>query len=273
MALDDNKVAKLDKEETKSLEATLRDVPEKILERKSVKEARREERNLRDLSERFNEDQESEYSTYEDENNEFYRALKNIEILGQILTNKSGSLNRKRIKEIVCTVNDAGLRLIHSLTSEKNLLEFENFVVKTIKNLNLDRDEKDDQKLDDLRRIFRVVILFAVLVLTRRTAASIGGPKISEVVREVANEQGTTAYKLINLFFEIRSVQLLDQDVVEKIVKFLQVCSRDGNEVVRRIVSLEVQSYCNTHEVDYKLRQRLFSELGLPYRPNRIQRK
>lgn len=273
MALDDNKVAKLDREETKSLEATLRDVPEKILEKKSVKEARKEERNLRDLSEKFSEDQESEYPTYEDENNEFYRALKNIEILGQILTNKSGSLKRKRIKEIVCTVNDAGLRLIHSITSERNLLEFENFVVKTIKDLGLDRDEKDNQKLDNLRRSFRVVILFVVLVLIRKTAASIGGPKISEIVREVANEQGTTAYKLIDLFFEIRSVQILEQNVVEKIVKFLQDCSRDGNEVVRRIVSLEVQYYCNTHEVDFKLRQKLFSELGLQYRANRIQRK
>lgn len=273
MALGDNEVAKLDREETKSLEMTLRDVPEKILEQKSVREARREERDLRDLSEEIREEQESRYSDYEDENDDFYRALKNIEILGQILTNKCGSLPKERIKEIVCTVNDVGLRLVHSFTSEKTLLEFENFVVNTMKDLGFNRDEKDDEKLNNLIMSFRVVVLFVVLVLIRKTAASIGGFRVSEIVREVTDEQGTTGYKLIDLFSAIRSVPVLDQGIVERIVRFLQDCSKDGNEVVRRIVSLEVQSYCNTHEVDYRLRQKLFAELGLRYRPNRSRRK
>ena len=271
-ALDNTDVAKLDRAETRSLEAALREVPERILTERSVKEAREETKNLRD---RFDEydgiEQEDDRSTDEVEINDIYRALKNMEILGQILTNKYGSLPRKRLKEIAITVNDAGLRLVRLITSEESLLEFEDFIVNIMEDIGADRDNIDNRKLEELRRKLRALILFVVYVLVRKTSTSLGGSELSEIVREVTNEQGTTAYKLIDLFFSLNSAQEVGQELAKRIVEFLQDCSKDRNEVVRRIVSLEVQGYCNTHHVDYRIKQRLFGELKLQYRPNVIE--
>ena len=269
-ALDNTGVAKLDRAETRSLEVALREIPERILTEKSVEEAREETRSLRDRVE-----QENERSTNRIEISDIYRALKNMEILGQILTNKYGSLSRKKAKEIITTVNDAGLRLVRSM--EENLLEFEDFLVKKIEDIG--PDKMDYRRMEKLQKALRVLILILVHVLIQKTSASIGGYKLSEVIQEVTDEQGTTAYKLIELFFSLNSAQSpnskheLGQELANRIVEFLRDCSKDRNEVVRRIVSLEVQDYCNTHRVDYKIKQRLFDELKLQYRPNVIEHK
>ena len=142
-----------------------------------------------------------------------------------------------------------------------------------MEDIGADTDNMDNEKLEKLRRALRALILILVYVLIRKTSASIGGAEISEVVQEVANEQGTTAYKLIDLFFSLNSKQEAGQELADRIVEFLRDCSKDRNEVVRRIISLEVQDYCNTHRVDHKIRQRLFGELKLQYRPNVIEHK
>ena len=259
------------------MEAALREVPEKILTERSVKEARKQTRDLRDRFDEHDIEQEDERSTGEVETNDIYRALKNMEILGQILTNKYGSLPKKRIKEIIITVNDAGLRLVRLITSEETLLKFDDFIMKITEDIEADPDNVNYRNMEKLRKAFRALILIFVYVLVRKTSASIGGTELSKVIQEVANERGTTAYKLIELFFSLNSAQSLDseqgvgQELASQIIEFLRNCSRDHNEVVRRIISLEVQNYCNTHRVDYKIRQRLFGELKLPYHPNVIE--
>ena len=267
-ALDNTDVAKLDKEETRSLEVALRKVPEKILTGRSVKEARKETRDLRDRLDGYDIEQKDDRSTDEGEINDIYRALKNMEILGQILTNKYGSLPREKLKEIIITVNDAGLRLVRLIASEESLLEFEDFVVKVMEDIGADPDNMSYEKREKLRKALRALILILVYVLVRKTSASIGGAELSEVIEEVTSEQETTAYKLIGLFFSLNSAQEVEQELVDRVIDFLRGCSKDRNEVVRRIISLEVQNYCNTHNVDFRVRQRLFGELGLPYRPN-----
>ena len=260
--------ANLDRAETKILEAALREIPEKILTEKPVREARRDERDMRDHSDKIDEKHEDRRFAEEGEINEIYRALKNMEILGQILTNKYGSLSKEKIKEIIIAISGAGLRLVRLITSERRLLEFEDFIVRKMEDMGARRDNLDDKKLDALRKALRAMILILVYGLILKTSASLGRSELSEVIRDVAHDQGTTAYKLIDLFFSLNSAPTLDQNLASRIIAFLRDCSRDRNEVVRRIISLEVQRYCNTHSIDYRIRQRLLGELGLPYRPS-----
>ena len=264
-------VAKLDRKETGLLEIALREIPKEILAKESVEEARRKERSHRDHYEEHSGEYEDDHDVDEIAVNDIYRALKNMEVLGQILTNKYGSLSKKRAKEIITTVSDAGLRLVHLIISKDKLLEFEDFIIEKKKGMNGDQDNTDDRKLEALRKALRVLVIIIVYVLIRKTSASLGRSELSEVVREVANEQGTIAYRLIDLFFSINTAQELNQELVNQIADFLRDCDKDRNEVVKRVISLEVQSYCNTHNVHYQIRQRLFGELGLRYRPNIVE--
>ena len=54
--------------------------------------------------------------------NAIYRILKNNKIMGQILRNKYGNLERSKIKETIEVVADGGLRLVnYILESDKEI--------------------------------------------------------------------------------------------------------------------------------------------------------
>ena len=80
-------------------------------------------------------DDESEGEQIHDDNlNDLYKALKNMEILGQILRNKYGSLPREKIEEVIDFVTDVGLRLINELTNQESILSLESYFVEVLKN-------------------------------------------------------------------------------------------------------------------------------------------
>ena len=51
--------------------------------------------------------------------NEIYSVLKNNEIVGQILRNQYGLLERQRVQEIVEIVADSGLRLVNAVLKDE----------------------------------------------------------------------------------------------------------------------------------------------------------
>ena len=55
--------------------------------------------------------------------NEIYRVLKSNQILGQILRNKYGSLERSKIEEVVEVIVDGGLRLVNVVLKDDKEIE------------------------------------------------------------------------------------------------------------------------------------------------------
>ena len=107
--IDGSQPVRLNNDEIRVFEKSLQQLPSDISTEKSVAEVRREERNRRDEFE--DEDSDVLEDSPHDFVNEIYKALKNMEILGQILKNKSRSLERRRVFETIETVTDTALRL------------------------------------------------------------------------------------------------------------------------------------------------------------------
>ena len=105
--------ARLNRDETEGFKEIVDGLPKKILSRNSVEMERKKEREVRHINEDLVETEDSSEEPI-DENpaNDFYRILKNNEIMGQILRNKYGSLERRKIMEVVETIADSGLRLV-----------------------------------------------------------------------------------------------------------------------------------------------------------------
>ena len=92
-SIDEEQPVRLDFEEVKVFQELLRKLPDDIRTNRSVTEERRAERNRLDVLEYEGiEDYEESPNAFL---NDIYRALKNMEILSQILKNKHGSLERK----------------------------------------------------------------------------------------------------------------------------------------------------------------------------------
>lgn len=267
-AFDNRQPAKLDHNETKIFGKLLKDIPQRIISDKSIEEERKTERESRDEHEYDTHDNEEE-SSYETIN-QIYKLLKNMEILGQILKNKHGSLKQDKLTEIIEIISDSGLRLINLiLLDEKEIDEIVQFITKKWKETNETNEDKRTKLLDKWVRIF---IFRGAISTIIKCVNSINKKELGEIVKNISQKKNTPAYDLIYYFysldtadrFEDKHKQLLE-DIISK---------NDANDgVLFRILSISTQQYFNTHEVKESLRQSVFDLLNLQIGKKRYPKK
>ena len=259
------KIASLDNHEVKMLEKALLDIPKDVVSRRSVKEERRIEREGRDEAESIRIKSDMQKDEAINGRNDVLLSLKNMEILGQILRNKYGSLPVDELGEIVSTIADAGLRLVGVLIDRDGIVAFEDFISEMVKEAESDTESA---VLDDIRARFRTFVIFLVHILLKRIADLIGNKELRKVVRNVVRSKETIAYDLIGTFFVLGSADSIDANLVAEVIQSLGRCDRARNKIARRLASLETQRYLNTHWVNPQLRQRLYAALEIKYQPN-----
>ena len=121
--------ATLKPEETKRFGDVIAALPEDILSSESVQEARTKERERKDaIGEQHANIQTDEKQEPEETNgrlielesvNGIYKILKNNKIMGQILRNRHGNLEKRTIEEIIQTIADSGLRLVNLVLADE----------------------------------------------------------------------------------------------------------------------------------------------------------
>ncbi len=274
--LDHVSAATLNTKETKLLETALQELPEKILSERSVDEERKSEREQRDetetdLGELTTDDKSKEDSLSEENLNDMYKALKNMEILGQILRNKYGSLPREKIEEVIDFVTDAGLRLINEVTNHDSILSLEGYFVEVLKNVNI--PENDKQKIEAfLRKQIRTIVFLIIGSLLAKVVVSIRKPELLEIVETIYQRKDTPAYDLLYAFLLLSTSENLSPQSVKKITNTLKKFEKSRNRVAQRLLSLSLQHYANTHHIHHRLREKLFHALRINYRPNPLQK-
>ena len=266
-ALGDREIATLENDEVKMLEVALREIPESVVSGRPVDEERRIERRGRDEAEsrQIERDREQDDNARHGSANDVLLSLKNMDILGQILRNKYGSLPKTKLADIVSTIVDAGLRLIGVLTDRDGIVAFEDYIAEMVE------EAKPGAKsvvLDDTRRRFRAIVLFLVHIMLSRIADSVGKKELRPVIKDTVRRRGTMAYEMIGVFHALGAAEKVSEPIVNDIIRLLRRCDREHNRIAWRLVSLRTQRYLNTHQVEWRLRQRLYAELRLDYRPN-----
>ena len=249
--------------ETKMLEGTVHELREKILSNRSVEKERQLERQRRDKTEEDSEDivvddKSEEDNQFEEDLHNFYRALKNMEILGQILRNKYGSLPRERIEQVIEFVADAGLRLIKVVTNRENIQSLEGYFIEVLKNEDIPEDNKREIE-NFLRKQIRTLVFLIIGSLLKKVVISIRKPELLEVVETMVRRKNTPAYDLLYSFFLLDTSEKLSSQDVKKITDTIRKFEKSQNIVARRLLSFGVQYYANTHEIHYRLREKLFS--------------
>ena len=256
--LDTVRPAVLDKNETKEFGDILAKLPENILSQDSVEEERKKEREFRERSDReIESENNAEETGDEDIVNDCYRILKNNEILGQILRNKCGNLEKSRVKEIVETVADSGLRLINFiLKDQKLIIEYARY---------LQRKHSEDD-LDKIRNYFRFSLFLWTIINVEKIVSAVNYPEIREIVKEVVEQQETPAYSLIGYFSGLDSAVELTKETKRELASLLK---KHDNPFLKRVISLRTQHYINTHRSKAPIEQSICSLLRIEYTPRR----
>ena len=251
--LDHLKSAKLNQEETNAFKGIVEALPEDILSHKSVEEERSRERAIRDTNDNLVEtEDDSEERIDKTPFDEIYQILKNNEIMGQILRNKYGSLERPKIKEAIETIADSGLRLVKLLLDVEVITDTAHYI----------HEKYPDHDLEKIKMFVQYFSFLWTMGNVEKIVNSINVPEIREIVHEVVQEQSSPAYDLIGYFNHLDSVEKLNNGIRQELETLFR---RHNNFFLRRVLSIRTQRYMNTHESPARIAQSVCSLLNIRY--------
>ena len=229
---------KLDIGEVKVFQNLMRQLPDDVSSEKSVSEERRAVRQRRDMLES------GEVEFYEESPQDFindvYRALKNMEILSQILKTKHGSIEKERLSRLIETVIDTALKLARTfLLDEDKIDRFARYVEEKF-------EEKED--LTNLREGVRCLIFVAVIGCIEKAASHISIEELRQIVNDLRKRKQTPAYDLIYFFFSLNVADPFSEFHRKLLDNMLK--RHKENEVLKKVLSWRVQTYFNTHTLE-----------------------
>ena len=254
-ALDHVKPSELHRQEAKIFDEIVAAIPSQVLSGNTVefeREKERDKRDRRELNEQSEIDNEEEKESHHYVN-DTYRIMKNSEILGQILRNKYGSLERKKILEIIETIADGGLRLVHLILGhQQEMNDLAHFI----------HEKNPNDSLDEIKRTLRVFSFLWTMNNVEKIVYSLNKPEIRSLVEEVVTEKNTPAYDLIEYFLRLDTIQEFSANDRKKL---RSLWNKHRYPFFQKVISIRTQWYLNTHQVHAPLEQAVCSLLGIKY--------
>ena len=255
--LDDVAVATLGEDETSRFASIVAALPESVLSDESVEEERAKERRDKEGRDERSGD-ESEDRQGEDAEHiraSMFRVLKNNKILGQVLRNQYGKLEKTRIEEIVETIADSSFRLVNLVLKDED----------EIRRLALHiKARRPDADLAQVQQILRYLSFMWTMINVEQAVEAANVPSIREAVNAVVERNGTPAYDIFGYFTELDAAEQLttvEKDRLEALQK------KHKDEFIKRVLSIRTQSYMNTHRSRARIEQSICSVLGIRYTP------
>jgi hypothetical protein len=181
--------ATLERDETRRFGEVITQLPEDIMSSKGVQQARTEERQRRDVIEeqqaniRDNGDEEpasaDERLIDSESVNWIYKILKNNKIMGQVLRNRHGNLDKSTIEEIIQTIADSGLRLVNSvLANEQDIARLASYI----------SQKHSDWDAEKLKEALRFLSFLWTMVNIEQVVEAFNIPEIREAIDSVVKK-------------------------------------------------------------------------------------
>lgn len=268
-AVENVEPAKLNAEEIKIFDEVLANLPERILSDRNIEEERERERaNIDSVTE----DDQNELDPESDEiNHEMFKLSQNIEILSQILKNKSGLLEKYKISEIIEVICDGGLRLVGCLLfREDEIEELKNYAEKMYDSeIGFDKsNQKDkiqkDKMIRELSKIIRSNIFLWTMGNLEKLVAAISKPELRDLVKEIRKNKNTPAFDVIYYFYLLNVGDSYGEQHKTELAQLIEKYDTNNLKFLQRILSLRTQQYFNTHLVKEPIKQSVRNLLSLP---------
>lgn len=205
---------------------------------------------------------------------ELRRSIRTVEVMGHIIKNHAGSLEKEKLELIFKEAMNVNFRV---LTSFFELIKNEelqqeivyfiqnrlNFIVKNEarkrEEIGKKVKELSNEELEKIsKKIFWNMNFFVVYGLIDKTINSLGSNKLSQIVELVCDEINSPASQLVKHGIFMWCNKNLQVDNIEKIVN-----KKDFSNIAKKIMNFIIVNHCSIHTVDYKDKQRLELKLGI----------
>ena len=243
----------------------------------SPEHERKEVLRKQDQLERANENEEMEEEDSE-LLKELRRSVKTVEVMGMIIKNRAGSLEKDKLESVFKEGMKVHMRylqlFIEIIKNKENQQSLTDFISSKLDLIIQNQPAKLNQS--DLKRISKIIFwnlnLFVVYVMINKIVHSLGSDKLIEIANSVCNQENTPAAFLVKhgiLMWYGKNLQ------IDNIAK--KIGSGDFSLIAQNIIEHEIVNHCRVHSITFRERQKIQSKLNIPRRrllinrPNRDQ--
>jgi hypothetical protein len=198
---------------------------------------------------------------------EIRKSAKSMEIIGQILKNQYGSLEKDKLKEMFEEGQNVGLRLLKSFMEQMKQDEFEiDIIIQSQleaiakhKGKELSNEEKSKISKKIISQ-FSYAVIFGWL---HKIVDSLGYDKLVEITDDVNGETASVASKLINLYIHTWHAKKLN---IDKIKALYDEFEGENNYQAIYILKDIISRHIYMHSIDdYRDKQKIASLLGFSH--------
>ncbi len=269
--LDDYSAATLSKDEVKFLDRQVENVIKIVLpNRKTGPEKAREEKfKVKDQEEeelRSQNYQDDHYAEDDEKIIEFKKAIKTAEVIGSILKNRAGSLEKDKLRQLFEEASFIYFRLLTFVINNMQNMDKEivDYIIerlkREIKNKNMDLKTMDKDKLKKkVESLIWKINFLLIFALIKHAVHSLGSDRLQDIIKEVTEKINTPASFLLKHGIFMWYIKHINIDEICKRVK-----EKDFSLLAKRILDLMVVEYCILHPVNHKDLQKIESKLGIP---------
>ena len=270
----DYKPCTLTKNELKFLDKNVDDIIEAVLppSNKTPESMRKKSLQIQDELETKKDDEDDESSG--PEYIEIRRAIKTVEVMGRIIKNRAGSLERKRLEKIFIEAMNVHRRTLTCLFEYIKDPDAENSLIELISDKLEELTEGKEKKLDkeelreQSRKIYWNIIFLLIFGYINNIIHSLGSNKLISVIKKIHNDINNPVTGLVlhgTLMWYNKNVQIND---IAKLTK-----KNNFSKIAKRIMDFLVIVHCTFHTINYKERQQITEKLKLPSRKLPLRRK
>jgi hypothetical protein len=184
----------------------------------------------------------------------FYNASRSIEIVGQIIKNRKGSLSKRKLLELITELYKLGFRTIGFLGGMFGDMKSDLTITLMEKIEDSDTRHKIEQRIN---LFTQVLSLQACLGIFMKLVFSIGVKELKDQYKIVAETIGSPASKLVS--FSINSYY---NEVSAYEIKLLAK-ELENNSVAYQILRYFVKSYLYNNHIEYKKKQKIAEALNM----------
>lgn len=231
-----------------------------VFKKSDPKKAREELMRQQDTVERERENREDE-KRQNDRLKKIDKAMRAIEVVGQIIKNRRNSLEKSKLQEMVVELYYAGFRTVNYLGS--TLAEDKKALVEDII-----KDEElggDTMKIrDHINYFFEITTFRFCLFVFSKIINSVGVKELRWLYTEASKQIGTPAADIVTFSIESVYSRLVVEDLKKLVSKY------KDNSAAMTIIRARVRSYLYNNYVDVNDRKRIASALKLDQGDNKI---
>jgi hypothetical protein len=259
----------LDNESLLPIKDFIKQIPEIILESRDA----RDERSRRDIEldtiEENEDSHESEVALLNEEKeiSEFItkvnKLFRSVEVCGQILRNRIGSMERSSLESIYEESLSVSLRFLSvflrytKIVKEASIRQINRIIEHNPNILN-------SELINDIEKFYLTMNYQVILGMLYKISLSLGSVKGRDIYHAVTEKKNSSAAKLVQEIIELEFEKRLDVNKIEKLHhSFLK------NPACESFLKQIVVRHIYTHDIGYKDRQKIAQKLNIPIKLQR----